>query len=91
VADQLHQIANAIVIVIIIMVIISCSGDFHNGHSSCSGISTIPPYCTSIISAGISRLHVQEYLTKESLKQLHLYSLCIPLMLVISVLLTVFS
>jgi len=42
----------------------SCSEYFHSGHSSCSGDFHCPPYCASIISAGISRLYVQEYLTK---------------------------
>lgn len=50
---------------------VSCSGAFHNGHFSCLGDFNYPPCCTGIISAGIRRPHVQEYLTKQSLKQSH--------------------
>lgn len=50
---------------------VSCSGAFHNDHFSCLGDFNYPPGCTGIIPAGIRRPHVQEYLTKQSLKQSH--------------------
>lgn len=42
---------------------LSCN--YNNCHSSCSGDLYYPPYCTTIISAGISRLHVRDYLTNS--------------------------